>query len=167
MGLQFLKLMLRSDGSKDAASESHGERSCSFEDERTVQLTKSSKQAVVSKTEQTDRDARFDGATPIWQPRRNCGPVPTDLLLCFLCRHAGVNRGATSPFHTSVRGQTQTPPPERGLCSVEEFHVWDGNDYSGLGRRVLPASAVQGTGSGERSSSVIALRYLPVMRQAG
>lgn len=65
------------------------------------------------------------------EAERNCGPLWTDPLLCFLCRHAGVNCGATSLF--TLQSEVKLPPPlHRDFCSVKAFHVWD---YCGLGRR--------------------------------
>lgn len=32
--------------------------------------------------------------------------------------------------HFSQRSNT-APPLQRGLCSAEAFHVWDGDDYGG------------------------------------
>lgn len=49
------------------------------------------------------------------EAERNCGPLWTDPLLCFLCRHAGVNCGATSLFTLQSEVKLPPPPTERLL----------------------------------------------------
>lgn len=61
----------------------------------------------------------------IWQQERNCGPVRTDLMLCFLCRHAEVNCCATSPF--TLQSEVKHGTPHR-----EAFVPWM-HSTSGMG----------------------------------
>lgn len=69
----------------------------------------------------------------IWQPQRN---RQTDLLLCFLCRHAGVNCGATSPFtlQSEVKHSHHHPHREDFVLQQHSMTVM-GDDHWWLGRR--------------------------------
>lgn len=64
----------------------------------------------------------------LWWPGPCYGPAAGMLtpLLSFHYRHAGVNWWLHFLFHTSIRGQTQHPPPlpYRPLCSTAAFRVW-------------------------------------------
>lgn len=99
----------------------------------------------------------------VWQHRRNCGAVRTDLVLCFLCRHVGVNGCATSPFTLLLEVKHSTP-------HREAFVLWM-HSTSGMGThyqqecmRGLPAfrGSSSGTGSVDRGSGLIVQCYLSV-----
>lgn len=157
-GLQFLKLILRSDSLKmqlffsPAADGLAVERRCSFLGQTlsAIEKRQEKKHELTFIKRELFKVIKYCACDML---KGSCGPVPTDPLLCFHCRG---ELWCYFPFHTSVRGQTHPspPPPQRGLCSEEEFHVWEWDDYRGPGRGRASSRSGERFGIGVRGTGV-------------